>query len=330
MKENEFLEIIKQTLPSSARYIGDDTAYIEDKGLILTQDTLIEDVHFRRSTISAFDLGIKSVAVNLSDIAASGGIAKYILISLSLPSSIDGEFVREFYEGINKICLKYGVLVVGGDITGSEKICITITAIGESQGLMPAKRNCAKPDYIIIVTDNHGSSRAGLWLLEENNTNIPENIRDKFIKTHINPVPRLETGRKILELSKTQPAMMDTSDGLADALWKISSMSNVSMEMDFSNIPFDKNLEAITALAKTNPIEWVLYGGEDYELVACVSEECFQKLINEQIPVKRIGNIVPVDNQPEIRIKYNDEFIIINQNSIDNKGFDHFKKKVQE
>lgn len=157
MKEDIFINIIKQALPESASYIGDDTAYIREKDLILTQDTLIEDIHFRTRTITPYYLGRKSIAVNLSDIAAAGGVPCYVLISLSMPKNIDENFIKEFYKGVNSICKEHNTLVVGGDLTASEKIVISICVIGSGDGLIPANRRNA-------LARRYSCSNGELWV----------------------------------------------------------------------------------------------------------------------------------------------------------------------
>ena len=119
MKEKDFIFIIKNIIGS--KFIGDDCAYLKDLGIVVTQDSLVEDVHFSLKYTSAFDLGFKSVMVNISDIAASGGEPKYLTIALSVPANIDSKFVEEFYKGCQKACGN-NIEIVGGDITGADKI----------------------------------------------------------------------------------------------------------------------------------------------------------------------------------------------------------------
>lgn len=331
MKEDNFINLIKKILPESSMYIGDDSAYISEKDLILTQDTLVEDVHFRSSTISSYDLGIKSIAVNLSDIAASGGIPKYILISLSMPENIDYDFIKSFYEGVRNICQKHNVLVVGGDLTRAPKIMISIAIIGFGDGIVSAKRSNAKIGELVIATGEFGSSGAGLWLLEtqlkspELITHISENIKDKFIKAHINPIPRLKEGRSIVESCEVSPALMDTSDGLADALYKICFQSNVSIEINYKDIPVDKNLEFTAGIANISPDKWIFYGGEDYQLIGTVPEKCLKKLQSQNIDIKIIGKVIKSDNNPAVYIKLNDKITIINSETLNSQLFGHFK-----
>jgi len=326
MKEEFFIDLIKNILPESRDYIGDDTAYIHKKDLILTQDTLIEDVHFRMATTSAFDLGKKAIAVNLSDIAASGGEPAYCLISLSFPENTEESFVKEFYEGVKEICTKNEVHVVGGDLTKAEKINISICMIGFGNGLTPAGRNNATPGDCVIVTGKFGSSRAGLEILEKiSSEEILKNPRlyNKFIHAHTVPVPRLKEGRVILRYAKT-PALMDASDGLADALSKICRASNVDMLINFDDIPYEKDL---THIFKTEQdiFNCILFGGEDFELVGTVSEEIYEKLLELKTPVTKIGTVLEAENTPFPAVKYKDTVIRIDEKLLNKELFNHFK-----
>ncbi len=319
MKEDYFLEIIKKTLPESADFIGDDTAYIAEKDLILTQDTLIEDIHFRKSTISPYYLGRKSIAVNLSDIAAAGGVPAYALISLSMPENIEKTFIEEFYKGVHDICREYEIFVVGGDLTKSFQITISVCLVGFGNGLIPAGRKNAKAGDYVIVTGNFGSSRAGFEILENH---LASDTLLKFVEAHVNPIPRIKEGRKILEIAQT-PALMDASDGLADALSKICLFSNVEMRINFDDIPYDKDL-SLLAKNEEEIFKWILFGGEDYELVGTVSEQSYKKLVDSKIPVKKIGVVVSPDNLPCPYVKFGNKIIKIDAELINKELFKHF------
>lgn len=254
MKEKEFLNIIKNTINSD--YIGDDCAYIKDHGIVVTQDNLAENIHFSLEYTTPYKLGYKSAMVNISDIAASGAKPEYITVGLSLPKNTDDKFVEEFYKGIKDT----GIQVIGGDITGSDKIFISITAIGSTKDRTISSRKNAKIGYKVITTGFHGSSAAGLKQLQNG-------IKSgKFVDAHLMPKARTGVSKYIAENINTNYAMMDTSDGLADALMQISEQSGVSIQLD--NIPYDKDIEQFE-----NYMDLVLYGGEDYELVACVPED---------------------------------------------------------
>lgn len=260
MKEKEFISVIKNLLNSE--YIGDDCAYLKDLGIVVTQDSLVENVHFCMDFITPFQLGYKSVMVNISDVAASGAEPKYLTVSLSLPADIDSDFVREFYLGAKKACGQ-GVKIVGGDITGSDKIFVSICAIGSSENRNISSRKNAKVGQKIIVSGIHGSSAAGLHLLL-NGKKCPE----KFVKAHLEPKAQIEFGKSISKTQKYPYAMMDTSDGLMDALSTIANESNVLLEINFDQIPYDNDLKLFP-----NWQDLVLFGGEDYQIVSSVDSD---------------------------------------------------------
>lgn len=265
MKEQEFIQIIKSTLNSP--YIGDDCAYLKDLGIVISQDSLVEDVHFKKGLITPYQLGYKTVMVNISDICASGAEPKYMTISLSLPKDTDNEFIEQFYKGAKSAAGE--VEIVGGDITGSDKIYISAAVIGSTKGRKISSRSNAKAGYKIIVSGEHGNSAKGLEILMQKSPLVrTEGINNKFIKAHLMPEAQVEFSRQIAENIKEDYAMMDTSDGLADALFQIANASNVIIDVDTSNIPHAPDVD----------IQTVLYGGEDYQLVAAVPENILQKI----------------------------------------------------
>ena len=256
MKEKDLIQIIKSTLNSE--YIGDDCAYLEDLGIVVTQDSLVEDIHFKLEYITPYQLGYKSVMVNISDICAAGAEPKYLTVSLSLPKYIDENFVKEFYEGAKKAC--ENVKIVGGDITGSNKIYISITAIGCTKNRKISSRSNAKAGYKIIVSGEHGNSAKGLEILQNAQPDSCE--ENKFLLAHLMPVAQKEFSKNIATTINQDYAMMDTSDGLADALMQIAKASKVSILVDTSKIPHDSKVS----------MDLVLYGGEDYQIVAAVPD----------------------------------------------------------
>ena len=316
MRELEFLTIINETVSDNS-YLGDDCAYIDDLGIYITQDSLIEDIHFTLtspSPISPFDLGYKSVAVNLSDLAANASKPLYITIGLSMPSCIDSVFVRNFYKGVDSICQKYNVKVIGGDLTSSDKIMISVCAIGKKIYKYDIKRSFAKEGDIVIVTGLHGSSVAGLKLLQCND------FEKSLITAHMKPEPRVVEGLKIAELANSDFAMMDSSDGLGDALYKIAKESNKSIEIDFDKIPVDDSLKVrFPEIYK----EFVIWGGEDFELVACVDKSVYEKL-NKDI-FHKIGFVSAANNDYFVKINDDDE-IFIDENMYNKKIYKHFEE----
>ena len=275
MKEKEFLEIIKSTLNSD--YIGDDCAYIEDLGIVISQDSLVEDVHFKLSYTDAYKLGYKS--------------------ALSLPQDTGSCFIQDFYRGLKDAA--GNVKIVGGDITGSDKIFISIAIIGKTNGRKISSRANAQIGQLVIVSGEHGNSAEGLKMLLNGET-PPE----KFSHAHLMPQAERDLSRQIAENIKEPYAMMDTSDGLMDALSQIASSSGVKISVNYEKIPHDTRLDK----------ETVLFGGEDYKLAATIPQELLPKLKNVFV-IGRVeqGSGVELDGE------------IISTNNIDSKIFNHFK-----
>lgn len=299
MKEKEFISEIKNILNSD--FIGDDCAYLKDLGIVITQDSLVEDVHFKREFITPYQLGYKAVMVNLSDVAASGAKPKYLTISLSLPTDIENDFVKNFYEGAKEAC-GANVDIVGGDITRGDKIYISVCALGSVKERNISSRKNAQIGQKVIVSGVHGSSAAGLKQLLSGKKNT------KFIKAHLEPIAQIAFGEYVSKNVKGKYAMMDTSDGLADALSTIANESGVLLDIDFSKIPYDKSLECFE-----NWREMVLFGGEDYQIVATVPQNID---IGYEIGVVKEGL--------GLNITYSDENIFFTKEDVETRVFNHF------
>ncbi len=306
MREKDFISIIKETLNS--KYIGDDCAYLDDLGIVVTQDSLVEGVHFLSDKITPFQLGYKSVMVNVSDVVASGAEPKYLTIALSLPSDIDENFVKEFYQGCKCACGE-DIKIVGGDITGADKIFVSVCAIGSTVGRKISSRKNAKIGYKVVVAGNHGSSAIGLQLLL-NGKNTPE----KLIKAHLEPCAQIEFGQYIGKNIKQDYGMMDTSDGLMDALSTIANESGVLLNIDFGKIPHDKGIENFD-----NWQNFVLYGGEDYGIVAVVPND-FECPYGKVIGQAKEG--LGVD------LHYQNQLMHLTKKDVENKVFSHFKENL--
>ena len=247
MKELEFIDIIKKQTESP--YIGDDCAYLKDFGIVVTQDNFVEDVHFKTNWATPFQIGYKAAVVNISDILASGATPEYITVGLSLPD-VGTSFIKELYRGIQKGA--YGAQIVGGDITRGDKILISITAIGKvKQNQRVASRSNAKIGYVVISSGDFGKSELGYKELLEGRKD------SEFIKYHLEPTLDFEFSEMISTKITADYAMMDTSDGLADALFKIAKASGVKIVVPFID---------------------GLFGFEDYKLVAVVPESFLSNL----------------------------------------------------
>ncbi len=318
MKELEFISIIKETL-SKSKHIGDDCACLKDLGIVLTQDTLVENVHFSAKYTTPYLLGYKSIIVNLSDIFASGAIPKYLTISLSLPENVENDFIKEFYQACEDLSQEFGFEIIGGDITGSDKIFVSICAIGLTKGRNISSRKNAKIGDLIVATGVHGSSRAGLWLLE-NTPRHPELVSGShlLVKSHIKPFLQKDFSQDI-STKIADYAMMDTSDGLMDALFKIAQASNVVLKVNFNKVSYDKKIEKIAKFVGEDYKDWVLYGGEDYQLVACVNKDEIKKLNSKLFTI--IGEVKERKEKHFVEIDFQDR---IEKISDLDKTFNHF------
>ncbi|MCD8378121.1 MAG: thiamine-phosphate kinase [Candidatus Gastranaerophilales bacterium] len=297
MNEQEILSVIKSVTGSS--YIGDDCALLKDLGIVISQDSLVENVHFDMRYTTPYQLGYKSVMVNISDIAASGGKPEYLTASLSLPENISEQFIKEFYLGA-KSALN-GAEIVGGDVTGSDKIMISITALGTIKNRRISSRSNAKEGYVVITSGFHGSSAAGLKLLNENKT-----VNNELIKAHLMPESQVGFSSQISKNINADYAMTDSSDGLVDAVYKIAQASGKTIVIDFEKIAYDK---ALKVLFPEEYKDMVLYGGEDYRIIAAIPDDfagmpdnCIKigrvEKRDGDIPVKIIdsGRVIPVSN----------------------------------
>lgn len=310
MKEFDFLNIINNTL-SSNDLLGEDCAFLSDLNIFITQDTLVEGIHFDTNYTDFFLLAKKSIAVNLSDLAANLALPKYISISLSLPDSFSSESMKDFYRGVQFCCDKYNIKVSGGDITGSfNKICISICAIGVPVSKTISSRKFAKENQVVCVTKNYGSSAYGLYCLANN-----VNCNPDFINSHLDPNPDIYASKKLANLGYDQIAIIDSSDGLVDSLYRIAKASNKSININFSDIPFDDEIKSYNGDYK----DLVLWGGEDYGLVFCIDKQDYAKISDFAYI---IGMVRPHSSNYIVKV---DDFLIDEKIYL-NKCYNHFKK----
>lgn len=296
--------------------VGDDCAITSiptGYQLAITTDTLVEGTHFLPS-ISPADLAYKSVAVNLSDLAAMGATPTWMSLALTLPE-IKEEWLAEFSQSLFAILDRYGVSLIGGDTTKGS-LSITLTAQGflpENQGLF---RHQAKVGDWIFVSGFLGDSAAGLDLLLQNRK--IENESDRyFIQRHLNPTPRVELG---LALRSFSCCALDVSDGLLADLEHILERSQVGAEIYLENLPLSRHL--CIQYEQTQAEKFALTGGEDYELCFTVSEEKreeMEKVLRSQgIKVTCIGKILPQTSG--LNLLKNGEKVALPEHC----GFDHF------
>ncbi len=269
-REHRLIEAIKAW--TGERLIGDDCAVLPGQTLV-TSDSLVQGTHFLLPGIALADLGWKAVAVNLSDIAAMAGRPRYLTCSLTIPEFLSERDVEEMFLSMVDCARTYRTRIIGGDLTAGDILVISITALGETHESGCLLRSTARQGDVIVVSGDFGASAAGLWLMQNDIPGYPY-CRQR----HFRPTPRLENSWQLVEATGSRAALMDASDGLADALVQIARASAVGMEIDASLVPVEKETLAVAQLSAKDPFELALYGGEDYELVATLSKSAWGKL----------------------------------------------------
>ena len=299
-------KIRKSSSPSSPAVvigIGDDTAALRIAPatlLLATTDMLIEGVHFDLSYTDFYSLGWKSAAVNLSDIAAMGGVPRFCLTSLGIPSRISVERISDFYRGFNALARTHKTILAGGDTCFSRNsLVISVTVLGEAKKRTVLTRSGARRGDKIFVTGTLGDSGAGLEILK---SGVRDNKREKrdegretrdvknLIQKHLRPAPRVAEGRKIA-LAGCASSMIDISDGLSSDLAHICGASGVGALLFSDAIPLSESLLKSSAQLSKPPLHYALSGGEDYELLFTVPPEKIKKLHTLGIALTEIGEV---------------------------------------
>ena len=282
--------------------IGDDCAILSlDNGnyQVLTTDALVENVHFDLKTHTPEQLGWKTMAVNISDIAAMGGQPKFAVLSLGIPQSVSVDFLDRFYKGINQASLKFKVALVGGDTVASPKhLFINLAVLGETFKKKVFTRSGARPGDSIFVTGSLGESALGLKILMSGKKKWKgsENHKKKCILRHLKPEPRVATAIQLAESRCKVTSMIDISDGLTQDLGHILKAGKVGAELWETAIPISKTLSKYSLINGLSALELALNGGEDYELLFTLAPEDVNNLGIESIikadqPVTQIGVI---------------------------------------
>lgn len=271
--------------------IGDDAAaWLGDTSIQLaTVDSLIEGVHFPTGLLPWWETGWKALAVNLSDIAAMGGIPKYALVSLGLPKTTEVDNVSLLYQGMIELAERFKVAIVGGNISNAPQVIVNITVLGSAaeRAKHILTRATAKPGEKIAVTGYLGTAAAGLAILKRQ-AQADSEVSAQLIKAFWQPEPRIAEGQ-VLVATGVKTAI-DISDGLFSDLSHICQASRVGARVDINHVP-------ILPLVKENitdqALKLALAGGEDYEMLFTASSELMAKVKKSlACPVTIIGEIV--------------------------------------
>ncbi|MFZ5448138.1 MAG: thiamine-phosphate kinase [Thermodesulfobacteriota bacterium] len=303
--------------------IGDDCAALaltKTDYLLWTVDTLVEGVHFDLDYTSLFQLGWKSLAVNLSDIAAMGGEPLYALLSLGWPPARDRRLALEFAAGLAQAAREYGVAVIGGDTVATPQgLVVTVTLIGQVPATQMLRRSGARIGDLVFVTGHLGEAAAGLEILRRGLALAPD-LKKPLEEAHLLPRPQLQAGR-VLARQGLATALIDTSDGVATDLYHICRASGVGARIPAASVPISPRVQAATPVLMCDPLTLALTGGEDYLLLftsplktaATLTQSFSAAGLPKPLP---LGRIVPGDR------------VILETPGgdvdISGKGYDHF------
>lgn len=321
MKLSDFSEIeligrisrkIKLFSKDIIKGIGDDAAvvnYNEQYYLLLTTDSLVENVHFSKF-FTPEQIGMKAVEINVSDIAAMGGFPKYALVSLIIPRSTNVDFIDKLYDGMNKTAKKYRISIIGGNLSNGKEISVAIAMLGFVEKRNLCLRSNAKANDLIAVTGNLGASAIGLQLLKAK-------MKGNSINHHLNPKSKLNAARLLAKYGIN--AMEDISDGLSAEIRNICNESKTGAVIYKEKIPISKNTVIDSKKLNKDPYDLALYGGEDFELVFTINNGKLKKLdkIKNKIKFTVVGKILPKKDGVYLLDK--------NKKTKLNHGYEHFR-----
>jgi thiamine-monophosphate kinase len=306
--------------------IGDDTAVWKapkTESILITSDSLVEGVHFRLDWTDWRSLGHKSLAVNISDIAAMGGVPKLATVTLGLRGSERVADLRHLYRGLGTLAKHHKILIAGGDIVASpDSLGIHITVLGSTCKGRYLSRSNARVGDIIGVSGTLGASAAGYRLLREGprSPRREATTADLLIAAHLRPLPRVELGQLLLEAGAH--SAMDLSDGLFGDLPKILRASNVAAHLDATTIPI---AAAVRALFPDDWFDLGTRGGEDYELLFTAAPDTFTEIASTatriDATVTAIGEITSAHSNSPILTMTNPNGVT---QAVSTGAFDHF------
>jgi thiamine-monophosphate kinase len=308
------------------RGIGDDVAVLDASGpeyLLATCDIQVEGVHFTRQAITPYQLGRKVAAINVSDIAAMGGDPRWALVSVAIPGSTEVGYVEELYRGMREQSALAGASIVGGNLSRMKSIIVLdFTLLGLVVPERLTLRSTARAGDAILLTGSPGESRAGLELILRPDLAVSSSSRQKLLERHLCPQPRLLEGQ-LLARSGQVTSMIDVSDGVISDLCHICKSSGKGAEIEAASLPVSPALCEASQGAGADWLEWVLSGGEDYELMFTSSPEAvrgLQKMLLDETGTScaQIGRITAETGEVWVRLADGKRV------APSAKGWDHF------
>jgi thiamine-monophosphate kinase len=309
--------------------IGDDCAALDlgGEGYVLwTVDTLVEEVHFDLRYTSLAQLGRKSLAVNLSDIAAMGGEPRYALLSLGWPPQRELSQALELGQGLAELGREYGMAVIGGDTVASPAgVTITVVVLGSvPKGEMLGRAGAGIGQHI-YVTGLLGDAAGGLEILRRG-LKLPLKLAQSLVAQHLDPIPQVAAGR-LLAKHRLATAAIDLSDGVATDLFHICRASGVGARLEAAAIPISPGLRQVAQEIKRSPMDLALKGGEDYQLLFTLPPERTQPLaqVFQQAGLPQPVKIGEVCAGREVVLAG-----AAGEEIISGQGFDHFRLDVPQ
>ncbi len=301
MKEAEIIKMLMTRAYSGCHpissQIGDDAALIGIEGgqLLATCDALVENVHFKLNWISPRQLGFKSVAVNVSDIGAMGGLPTAVLITLALPERLNQTlFVTELFDGIEEACRQWSVEIIGGDTVRSPvSLMVNISCLGTPSLKGPVSRTAIRQGDAIYVTGTVGDAHIGWMMLEEAGA-ARQGTAAGPIRRQLLPTPPVSFAHSLAE-NQLVSAMTDLSDGIFVDLPRMLEATNLGARIDVRHLPLSPDVIEFCGERRIDPYSVAYYGGEDYELLICAAPEqhdAIQRLADRhKLFITRIGSI---------------------------------------
>lgn len=289
LSEDELVAAIRRMLSRDVPGVlvgpGDDAAVVQAGAAaqVLTADMLVEGVHFERETISPQDLGAKAIVVNVSDIAAMAASPRFALVSIGIPPDLDAPWVVELYGGMLAACDEYALSLVGGDTNRAERVTLSVSVIGEGAPGRVVTRTGARKGDVVVVTGSLGAAAGGLALSRRHPSVLGEGLRVGWSRPLLDalnrPVARVGEGQTLAQAGAT--AMIDVSDGLARDLSRLCAESGVGARVNLERIPVAPALRDAAPVLGVDALELALRGGEDYELIATIDAEAFDRARGE-------------------------------------------------
>jgi thiamine-monophosphate kinase len=264
--EFRLIAAIARRLPSGPGVLvgsGDDAAVVRapDGRVVVTTDVLVDGVHFRSDWCSAHDIGRRSAAASLADVAAMGARATALVVALTAPDDTEAAWVLRLADGLRDEAAECGASVVGGDLARSDRLSVAVTALGDLEGREPVTRSGARPGDVVAVAGRLGWAAAGLAVLSRGFAS-PRSV----VQAYRVPEPPYAAGVAAAQAGAT--ALCDVSDGLVADLGHIADASQVSMDLGAASLDVAPPVAAVAAAYGKQALGWVLTGGDDHALVA--------------------------------------------------------------